>query len=525
MSQQSDSVQKLRRSRAASNVSGSGAPMPPYRWKTRILLPGAVLGAMAVLLFVAGYDSFAPAQAVSVAPVVQKSGGSIQTGGAVVQAAGWIEPDPYSIEVSALADGIVEEVLVLESAIVEKDDVLVKLVADDAQLELQQAEASLHLAEADVEASKAELTASQTQWDNPVELDRAVASRAAELDETKALLNQIGAEIVAETAILQEAERAYGRAESLLKQDDVGTEAQLDKEQARFEAQVAAVDAKEKRRKTVLASITRIEAELLATRENRRLRADDKERLDEAKAALMRAQASVDLARSKRDEKALQMERMSVRAPVSGVVLRRMVQPGAKVVRMMDSAHSSHVMHLYNPEQLQVRVDVPLVDAAQISVGQSTEITVEVLADTVFAGEVTRVTHLADIQKNTLEVKVAIRDPRPELRPEMLARVRFLATSPSSGSGERLAVMAPFSALIQDASGTHAWAVESRRGDLGVARRRTIEPIYGPAGAQWVEIVSGLQPGDRLIVDPPVDLRDGARVRVTSETIAPNREQ
>ena len=188
----------------------------------------------------------------------------------------------------------------------------------------------MHLAEADVAASKAELTAAQTQWDNPVELDRAVASRAAELDETKALLNQIEAEIVAETAILKEAESAYRRAESLLKQDDVGTEAQLDKERARYESQVAAVDAKEKRRKTVLASITRIEAELLATHENRRLRTDDKERLDEAKATLLRAEASLDLARSKRDEKALQLERMSVRAPVGGVVLRRMVQPGAK---------------------------------------------------------------------------------------------------------------------------------------------------------------------------------------------------
>jgi HlyD family secretion protein len=101
------------------------------------------------LLFVSGYDSLAPAKAVAVAPVVQKAGAaSTQPGSAVVQAAGWIEPDPFVINASALADGIVEEVLVLESETVEKGDVLVRMVEDDARLELEQAEQEWRLAEA-----------------------------------------------------------------------------------------------------------------------------------------------------------------------------------------------------------------------------------------------------------------------------------------------------------------------------------------------------------------------------------------
>lgn len=524
MSTPTESLHKLKRSSVSDGTAAVRTPLPKFPWKTRVVLPIVILATLAGLLFTAGYDSFAPATAVAVAPVVQTSGASAQPGAAVVQAAGWIEPDPFVINVSALADGIVEEVLVLESETVEKGQVLVRLVGDDARLELDQAEQQWRLAQAELAAVEAEHKAAQTDWDNPVELDRAVASRAAELEETHALHNQIEAEIEAESAILEEAERAYDRARKLLTQDEVGTEAALDKEKARYEAQVATVEARRKRGVTVLASIDRIEAELLAANENRRLRTTDRKRVDEAEAAVHRAEAAVLLAESIRDEKALQFERMAVRAPVDGVVLRRFVQPGAKVVRAMDSPHSTHVVHLYDPEKLQVRVDVPLVDAALISAGQRAEITVEVLAGTVFEGEVTRVTHEADIQKNTLEVKVRILNPRPELRPEMLATVKFLAVSVTPESGERMAVMAPMNALIREADDTRVWVVEGRRGDRGVAQLRDVEVIAGPPGTGWAEVTAGLRPGDRVVIDPPRNLRDGARVTITDEQTPAGRE-
>ena len=70
--------------------------------------------------------------------------------------------------------------------------------------------------------------------------------------------------------------------------------------------------------------------------------------------------------------------------------------------------HAIHVLRIYNPQKLQVRVDVPLANAAQVSVGQEATITAEVLRDTVFHGKVLRILHEADIQKNTLQVKVSI---------------------------------------------------------------------------------------------------------------------
>ena len=69
-------------------------------------------------------------------------------------------------------------------------------------------------------------------------------------------------------------------------------------------------------------------------------------------------------------------------------------------------------MRLYDPKRLQVRVDVPLADAAKVRVGQQAKVVVGVLPDRTFDGEVTRVVHEADIQRNTLQVKVAHHRPR-----------------------------------------------------------------------------------------------------------------
>src|SRR5687768_8665950 len=94
-------------SRAADTPQRSAAvPAPKFPWKTRVLVPGAIL---LVLLLLVGYtaqDVLLPARAVTVVPVVVKAGteaGAMTT----VQAPGWVEADPFPIAVSALADGIV----------------------------------------------------------------------------------------------------------------------------------------------------------------------------------------------------------------------------------------------------------------------------------------------------------------------------------------------------------------------------------------------------------------------------------
>src|SRR5688500_11978424 len=78
----------------------TNVPLPSRRWKTHVLLPCGILAAALGLLAFAARGALTPAVPIRVLPAIVKSG--IQTvGTAVVQAPGWVEPDPYPVTVSA----------------------------------------------------------------------------------------------------------------------------------------------------------------------------------------------------------------------------------------------------------------------------------------------------------------------------------------------------------------------------------------------------------------------------------------
>ena len=282
-------------------------------------------------------------------------------------------------------------------------------------------------------------------------------------------------------------------------------------------ADVAALRAQDR---VLSARVERLRAELRAAERDLDLRIEDQRRLNAATAALRRADAEAARARVDRDEAALELERMVIRAPSAGAVQRRMKVPGDKVVRMMDDPHSAHLVHLYDPSRLQVRVDVPLADAARVSVGQICDIVVEVLPDRTFRGEVLRITREADLQKNTLQVKVGVLDPDPILRPEMLTRVRFLseASRPGPeaggvpGSAEAL-VRIPAAALDERGATPRVWMVTARERSRGVLASRQVRVVT--RSDAWITVAGDVAPGALLALDMAAP-RDGEHVVIRS---------
>jgi RND family efflux transporter MFP subunit len=486
-------------------VRADSIPPPASRWRTRVLLPAAVLAAFAAVIGVAARDLVFPGTAVRVVPVVVKApdaAAAASGGGAVTsQAAGWVEADPFPVYVPALADGIVAEVLVLEGARVEKGQVVARLVAEDARLALDRAEAALRDAVASRETAEKDLA-------TLVERKRALATAEAAVEEAGAMLRENAAESAAAAARIRNQEEVVASGEALV-EANATDRLTLVRDRSELDALRASADALAAKRKV-------LEARRDAARAGRDAAAENLRLLLPERLAVERARAAEAGARAARDEAALRLERMEVRAPETGVVQQRMVAPGAKVMALMDDPHSNHVVHLYDPARLQVRVDVPLAEAARVGVGTRARIVVEVLPDRVFRGEVTRIVHEADLQKNTLQVKVRIEDPAPEIKPEMLARAQFLAAAPAEGerSGAAPRVFAP-SRLLAPAGTGKAKALVV--GGDGVAALREVALGAGREG-DWVEVTSGLAPGDRLVDAPPGSVRDGERVRVTGET-------
>ena len=503
-------------SRADAPAAEPRIPEPAPRRGSRIVLPLVLVIAFLAIVAFAARDALRPKLDVRVVPVVVRAGGSSNAGAVVATAAGWIEPDPYATHVSTLTDGIIAEVLVLEGERVAEGQVVARLVADDARLAADRAQAHLSLAEAAVRMAAANLHAAETDWENPVELERAAAVAAARLDEMKAERLRLDRDREVIEARIAELDDRFGRAERAVESGAVSAN-----ETAQLRLQIAtqrsALEALVAHEPVLDAKIREAEATHVSAGRDLELRVRLRQALDSARAAQGEADASLQDAQVALAEARLRLDRVEIRSPVSGVVMRRLAEPGGRLMLQMDAVGASWAVDIYDPERLQVRVDVPLADAGSVGVGQQARVVVETLPDRVFPAEVSRLVHYADIQKNTVEVKVRMLETAPELKPEMLARVEILAPIAPATEGQDAArgvangrVFAP-ERLV---AGGVAWVVGAG-GDT--AERRTISLGRGRA-EDWLEVSSGLRAGDRLIDAEASSLTAGEAIRVIGES-------
>jgi hypothetical protein len=209
---------------------------------------------------------------------------------------------------------------------------------------------------------------------------------------------------------------------------------------------------------------------------------------------------------------------MTLRAPMAGRVLALLAKPGDRVMGLdpQSGRDASNVLTLYDPGMLQLRVDVRLEDVPQVTPGQAVRIETAAVPGGL-DGEVLRATSQADIQKNTLQVKVAIKSPPPVLKPEMLVQATFLAPpqpKQSTKPGEEpLRLLVPRQLVVRAESDTFVWVADR---ESSRARKRSVQ--LGAAGTEeLIEIVQGLCATDKLLASGREGLTDGARIKILSE--------
>ena len=216
--------------------------------------------------------------------------------------------------------------------------------------------------------------------------------------------------------------------------------------------------------------------------------------------------------------KRLQLARTVVRAPSAGVVMARLAVPGM----MVGAGDGKPIVELYDPAQLQVRADVPLADAGRIAIGDRAEIVLDVLPGRTLRGEVVRIVHQADIAKNTVQAKVRIVDPAPELKPEMLARVKVFPRSRGGGTAapgtpaapaSASAIWAPERCVVGEGAAATVLAIDGLEDGRGRIERRTVALAGAPVDG-WVPVTTGLRAGDLLVRTPADAPAPGTRVRI-----------
>lgn len=484
---------------------------PPRRW-LRFAVPLVLLAVFLVVLASSLEGLLRGARPVSLVrpePVVGADAGQAAPGSVAAQAAGWVEPDPFPVLVTALADGVVAELLVQESEAVAEGQVLARLVDEDARLALARSEALLAKARADERRMQAELSAARAAFEAPTALLEAVAVGEADRAGRRAeALHRLEAV-------------AKGRALLTLAQEELVVQRELAAAGAAGARQVeiAAARVEEARAELAIleadAALADADARVAEARRERalrdlELRIEDSLRVRLAEAGCESAAADVDEARALRDEAALRLARMEVRAPARGLVLERLATVGTSLM-----AGEGSVVSLYDPSSVRVRVDVPQQDLAKLFVGQEARIDNDARRGRSYRGQVLRVVRQADIQKVTLQAHVRVLDGDELLRPEMLVQVRFLVPEHEPGSAGGAAgeatldatrVSIPARLLLP---GDRVWVVD---GLSGRAAQRELR-VLSRAGERAV-IGSGLDLSHKLIDRGREGLRVGDRLAV-----------
>jgi multidrug efflux pump subunit AcrA (membrane-fusion protein) len=146
-------------------------------------VPLVIIAGFAAVVLWSARDRWLPAKPVTVVPVILAKAEIHKAGTPLFQAAGWIEPRPTAVMASALVEGMVEELLVVEGQEVKVGEPIAKLVVADARIALKEAEATLQLRMAERNAVQATFSAAEKSFEQPVHLQAAHAEAEAMLAE------------------------------------------------------------------------------------------------------------------------------------------------------------------------------------------------------------------------------------------------------------------------------------------------------------------------------------------------------
>jgi HlyD family secretion protein len=211
-----------------------------------------------------------------------------------------------------------------------------------------------------------------------------------------------------------------------------------------------------------------------------------------------------------------------VTAPLAGVVLTRSTEQG-NLVQV-----GNELLRLGDFSQAKVTVQVSELDLANVRVGGAATVRLDAFPQQQFAGRVRRVSPAANPTSRLVPVELAIPNPTGRVGSGLLARARFVQPTTDR-------VVVPLSALQEErAKARSSGAVNSP--DRGQAEAKTQQTkgkifVVRQTGEQAnvvarsvglgerldgkVEIVSGLNPGERFVVRASQPIEDGDAVRLS----------
>ena len=199
-----------------------------------------------------------------------------------------------------------------------------------------------------------------------------------------------------------------------------------------------------------------------------------------------------------------------IRAPFAGVVIDKNAQPGEMVspVSAGGGFTRTGICTLVDMESLEIEVDVNEAYLQRVQPGGAVTARLDAYPSWRIPAEVIAIVPAANREKATVRVRVGILQRDPRVLPDMGAKVSFIEPgqpAPAAVAGpDRLSIAS--SALQGEADNHWVFVAEDGR-----AVRRGV--AAGERDGLRVVVLSGLSPGERVVLDPPAGLSDGAEIQ------------
>ncbi len=423
----------------------------------------------------------------------------------VVTASGEIKPKTYT-NLGANAQGRIMELTVKEGDRVHRGEVVARIESIQANADVQAQRATVASSEADSSASEAGLKVQ----DDTIKTQRATIDRAkSDLDLAKT---------------------NFDRYEQLYKAG-VAPKSDYDQKKAAYDSAAASLREAQLRLDQLISQRAQSVAQLTSAQR----------RVAQAQAGLTRVN---DI-----------LQKHDVIAPIDGIVTNLPVQIGETVVPGIQNSAASSIMTVADMSLITAEVNVDETDIVDLKIGQTAEVTIDAIPDRKFTGHVTEIGNEAILRSTgqvasssatssteakDFKVVVALDNPPDEIRPGLSCTAKIVTAT------RKDVVAIPIQALtvrqkgdLEDAEAKNKQKNNGQAAlDLAVEkeRREEVTGLFvvanqkaefhkvetGITGATDIEVLSGVQPGDQIVIGSYQairTMRPGARVKIDNRNV------
>ena len=221
-----------------------------------------------------------------------------------------------------------------------------------------------------------------------------------------------------------------------------------------------------------------------------------------------------------------------IRAPFSGVAISKDAQVGEMIspVSAGGGFTRTGICTIVDMKSLEIDVDVNESYINRVHPGQHVTAVLDAYPDWQIPAHVITTIPTADRQKATVQVRIAFDASEPDeqaaangarpktaasnldprILPDMGVKVTFLRESEGQSGAPAAAqptTLVPKASLVNDNGNNYVFVVHGDR-----AERRAVRT--GGADGERMEVLGGLQPGERVVVSPPREMKDGSAVLI-----------